>query len=76
MSERDPLLHSDSERLAEVDKTIRKAGDEKKLGPREIPRGTRYRILAGIWLATFLSVSSGIFLTKCFCNFQQALNRI
>ncbi|EFI26574.1 multidrug resistance protein [Coprinopsis cinerea okayama7 len=30
-------------------------GERRPLGPLEISRGTRYRILAGIWTATFLS---------------------
>ncbi|KAF8957761.1 major facilitator superfamily domain-containing protein [Flammula alnicola] len=48
MSERDPLLQRrDTEQLA--------GKEERKLGPRDISRSTRYGILAGIWTATFLS---------------------
>ena len=31
---------------------------KRRLGPLEIPRSNRYAILAGIWVATFLSVSN------------------
>lgn len=40
-SERDPLLTRH---------------DRKKVPPLEISKSTRYGILAGIWVATFLSV--------------------
>ena len=35
-----------------------KKADSTQYGPLEIPRSTRYGILAGIWAATFLSVRS------------------
>ncbi|KDR82136.1 hypothetical protein GALMADRAFT_240663 [Galerina marginata CBS 339.88] len=55
MSERDPLL----QRLAsgvEEHSTVKSNGkEERRLGPLEISRSTRYGILAGLWTATFLS---------------------
>ncbi|KAL4254412.1 MFS transporter superfamily protein [Abortiporus biennis] len=47
-SERDPLLGSSS--LNSQDEWTK-----SKLGPLEIPRSTRYGILAGVWTSTFLS---------------------
>ena len=54
-TERDPLLQSTSPQngRGSVDEQ-----EKRGLGPREIPRSTRYGILAGIWAATFLSVCS------------------
>jgi hypothetical protein len=56
MSERDPLLQheydSGQQRQGESHK-----GVSRVLGPLEISRPTRYGILAGLWIATFLSVS-------------------
>ncbi|KAF8179676.1 vacuolar amino acid permease [Pholiota molesta] len=56
MSERDPLLNRDSERLGDVEEIAHKRKDEKRVGPNDISRSTRYGILAGIWTATCLSV--------------------
>jgi hypothetical protein len=42
-AETTPLLHDEQPK-------------KQKLGPLDIPRKTRYGILAGIWLATFLAV--------------------
>ena len=36
---------------------------DRALGPLEISRTTRYGILAGLWMATFLSVSLSVQLT-------------
>lgn len=47
-NERDPLLQAENGR---TDDRVTNPG------PMEIPRSTRYGILAGIWLATFLTVS-------------------
>ena len=47
-SERDPLLQLEN---GYTD------GHSKTTGPLEISRSTRYGILAGIWVATFLTVS-------------------
>ena len=55
MSERDPLLQA-SGRQGECQKGVGRA-----LGPLEIPRSTRYGILAGLWIAVFLSVSLCLF---------------
>ena len=61
MSERDPLLQDRDSgqqlRPGQVQKGVSRA-----LGPLEIPRSTRYGILAGLWIATFFSVS--------FCPFR------
>ncbi|KAH8100375.1 MFS general substrate transporter [Cristinia sonorae] len=52
-TERDPLLHTLHETgSGSLD------GKPQKLGPLEISRSTRYGILAGVWVATFLSVST------------------
>jgi hypothetical protein len=57
MSERDPLLQDhDSGQQGEGQKGVGRA-----LGPLEISRSTRYGILAGLWIATFLSVSLSVF---------------
>jgi hypothetical protein len=61
MSERDPLLNRDSERLGDVEEIAHKRKDEKRVGPRDISRSTRYGILAGIWTATCLSVRYQIY---------------
>ena len=56
MSERDPLLqNNDSAQQGEGQK-----GVARPLGPLEISRSTRYGILAGLWIATFLSVSLSV----------------
>ncbi|KAF9481292.1 vacuolar amino acid permease [Pholiota conissans] len=55
MSERDPLLSRDSEQQGEEDGIVLGQKEEKRVGPREISRSTRYGILAGIWTATCLS---------------------
>ena len=59
MSERDPLLQDRDHDVSgqqlqqgEGQKVVRRA-----LGPMEISWSTRYGILAGLWIATFLSVS-------------------
>ena len=57
MSERDRLLQDQ-----DVSGQQLKQGEDQKvvgrvLGPLEISRSTRYGILAGLWIATFLSVS-------------------
>ncbi|KAI0713744.1 MFS general substrate transporter [Earliella scabrosa] len=51
-SERDPLIPR-AESSARIDPKR-----PRKLGPMEISRTTRYGILAGIWVGTFLSVST------------------
>ncbi|KAH9857446.1 vacuolar amino acid permease [Lenzites betulinus] len=51
-SERDPLLARPVSPKSVVPKRL------SRVGPMEIPRRTRYGILAGIWAATFLSVCS------------------
>lgn len=53
-TERDPLLHAtiladESRKKGKIEKT--------RIGPLELSRSTRYGILAGIWTATFVSVS-------------------
>ena len=45
-NERDPLLQAENGRT-----------DGRGTGPMEISRSTRHGILAGIWVATFLTVS-------------------
>ena len=62
MSERDPLLQNHNSAQQP------KQGEGKKdvqvgraLGPLEIPPSTRYGILAGLWIAMFLSVSLCLF---------------
>ncbi|KAF5311427.1 hypothetical protein D9611_011587 [Ephemerocybe angulata] len=56
-SERDPLLprRVSGDEDAPDSETGKKAVKKGPLGPLEIPRSTRYGILAGIWTATFLS---------------------
>lgn len=49
--ERDPLIQS------AIPGPAKSEGDSRQIGPLDIPRSTRYGILAGIWAATFLSVS-------------------
>ena len=58
MSERDPLLqdHDSGQQILQVE-SEGENGVSRELGPLEISRSTRYAILAGIWMATFLSVS-------------------
>ena len=60
MSERDPLLqdHDSGQKLQQGES---QKGVGRALGPLEIPRSTRYGILAGLWIATFLSVSFCLF---------------
>ena len=60
-TERDPLIKN-----ARLSQTAPVTRAQHKNGPLEISRSRRYGILAGIWSATFLSVSttaceSGIF---------------
>lgn len=56
-TERDPLLEST---VVQPDSAIEPSPPNTKIvqkpGPLEITRSTRYGILAGIWMATFLSV--------------------
>jgi hypothetical protein len=58
MSEQDSLLQNHASgqqrRQGEGQKL---EGVGRPLGPLEISRSTRYGILAGLWIATFLSVS-------------------
>ena len=63
MSERDPLLqdHGDSGQQLQQGKDQKGVRHASALGPLEISRSTRYAILAGIWIATFLSVSLSVY---------------
>ena len=66
MSERDPLLLQDSndsgQQLQHASgKGQKVVGRVVPVGPLEISRSTRYGILAGLWIATFLSVSEPSF---------------
>ncbi|KAF6758549.1 multidrug resistance protein [Ephemerocybe angulata] len=56
-SERDPLIprRVSGDDDAHDSETGKKALEKASLGPLELPRSTRYGILAGIWTATFLS---------------------
>jgi hypothetical protein len=56
-SERDPLLKHDNAATIDADTGNVKPEQDRGLGPLEISRSTRYGILAGIFLSTFLSVS-------------------
>ena len=56
MSERDPLLQ-DRNSGQQLQQGEGQKGVGRALGPLEISRSTRYGILAGLWMATFLSVS-------------------
>ena len=56
MSERDPLLQ-DHDSGQQLQQGQGQRGVGRALGPLEISRSTRYGILAGLWLATFLTVS-------------------
>ena len=56
MSERAPLLQ-DRDSGQQFQQGEYQKGIGRALGPLEISRSTRYGILAGLWLATFLSVS-------------------
>ena len=56
MSERAPLLQ-DRGSGQKFQQGEDQKGIGRALGPLEISRSTRYGILAGLWLATFLSVS-------------------
>lgn len=61
-TERDPLLSrrrtdDEEEDVETTSKTLH--SQKKKVGPLDIDRRTRWGILAGIWTATFLSVSLG-----------------
>ena len=62
MSERDPLLqdHDSRQQLQQGEGQTQK-GVGRALGPLEISRSTRYGILAGLWIATFFSVSLCLF---------------
>lgn len=61
MSERDPLLQNhDSSQQLHQGKGQKGVG--RALGPLEISRSNRYGILAGLWIATFLSVSLCLYL--------------
>ena len=62
MSEREPLLHDHSQQLVhgEGQKGVSHDGG-RGLGPLDISRSTRYAILAGLWIATFLSVSYTVY---------------
>lgn len=54
-AERDPLLRDD---VLSADATTPTKDDRRRqVGPLEISRSARYGILAGVWSATFLSVS-------------------
>lgn len=55
MSERDSLLHHGDSCQQPDTGSQKDLG--RALGPLEISRSTRYGILAGLWMATFLSVS-------------------
>ena len=72
-TEHDPLLRT----TIPADESRTKGNLEKtRIGPLELSRSTRYGILAGIWTATFVSVSVGLhhgFSSHCFCS--KALNR-
>ena len=58
MSERDPLLQNhDHDSGQQLRQGEGHKGVVRALGPLEISRSTRYGILAGLWMATFLSVS-------------------
>ena len=56
MSERTPLLQ-DRDSSQQFQQGEGQKGVGRELGPLEISRPTRYGILAGLWIATFLSVS-------------------
>ena len=60
MSERDPLLQ-DHDSVQQPQQGEGQKGVGRTLGPLEISRSTRYGILAGLWMATFLSVSLCLF---------------
>ncbi|KAI0933368.1 hypothetical protein AcV5_005530 [Taiwanofungus camphoratus] len=58
LTERDPLLQSVAAQPGAAAGAVVLSPDTKsvtKVGPLEITRSTRYGILAGIWVATFLS---------------------
>ena len=57
MSERAPLLDSAHRDGQQFQQGEGQKGIGHALGPLEISRSTRYGILAGLWIATFLSVS-------------------
>ncbi|KAF9032937.1 major facilitator superfamily domain-containing protein [Panaeolus papilionaceus] len=59
MSERDPLLARNS-----ADSSTDDSSKKPHVGPLDISRSTRYGILAGIWTATFLSVSNRPFSSR------------
>lgn len=54
MSERDPLLQHHEQQQGEG---YSRKGVNRAPGPLDISRSTRYGILAGLWMGTFLSVS-------------------
>ena len=60
MSERAPLLQ-DRGPGQQFEQGEGQKGVGRPLGPLEISRSTRYRILAGLWMATFLSVSLSVY---------------
>ena len=57
MSERDPLLQHPARDSDQQDDGRKGVQGGRALGPLEISRSTRHGILAGLWMATFLSVS-------------------
>ena len=59
MSERVPLLQ-DHDSGQQVQQGEGQKGVGRAPGPLEITRSTRYGILAGLWMATFLSVSLSV----------------
>lgn len=83
MSERDPLLQhtnglGQEYQQLQGEEGCRQKGVNRALGPLEISRSTRYGILAGLWMATFLSVSCpllNLIQLSTAQLFIQALNR-
>lgn len=62
MSERDPLLQDHNVTGQQLHQSEGQKGvGHALLGPLEISRSTRYGILAGLWIATFLSVSLSVY---------------
>lgn len=55
-TEHDPLLSGTNASLNAHDQ-VSKQSRNSPVGPSEVSRSTRYAILAGVWSATFLSVS-------------------
>ncbi len=54
--EHDRLLQTDFDEQVGAPVGVPEGKDPSKCGPMDIARSTRYGILAGIWVATFLSV--------------------